>query len=414
METKICLLFGIFPEDNYQEIFSCSKRGMQNAADALQKSIIAGLAEYSDNVTILNFPFIGSYPNNYTKPFSPSNKFEFSGINGKNIRFFNGSVVKHHCIYSTAKKELRKYLEANKDQDVSVVVYSLNPSLLYACAKLKPTYQFSLIAVVPDLYQFTSMQNNGLRNIFKRWNYKYLSRSYDYIDGYVLLTNQMSEALPINGKPYTVVEGIYNPNNEIESNASTLIKNQPTKDVLYTGTLSSLYGLPNLIKAFGRLTNPDYRLIICGGGADDKMLAIINDNKDSRIQFRGLLKREDVLKLQRQASLLVNPRTSEGIFTKYSFPSKTMEYLASGTPTLMYRLPGIPNEYFGYCYSPTDETIDALVDKISEILESPESERNALGVSAREFILSKKNPKSQTNKIIKLINQCQSLKTRLC
>lgn len=56
--------------------------------------------------------------------------------------------------------------------------------------------------------------------------------------------------------------------------------------------------------------------------------------KDRRIQYLGSIPHDEILQLQRTASLLVNPRTPEGIYTKYSFPSKTMEYLASGTPTL--------------------------------------------------------------------------------
>ena len=38
----------------------------------------------------------------------------------------------------------------------------------------------------------------------------------------------------------------------------------------------------------------------------------------------------------------VNPRQNNEEFTKYSFPSKTMEYLASGVPVVAYKLDGIP------------------------------------------------------------------------
>ena len=63
-----------------------------------------------------------------------------------------------------------------------------------------------------------------------------------------------------------------------------------------------------------------------------------------RIEFLGMLPRTDVLELQSKATILVNPRQPVGDFTKYSFPSKTIEYMASGTPLLMYKLPGIPEE----------------------------------------------------------------------
>ena len=41
----------------------------------------------------------------------------------------------------------------------------------------------------------------------------------------------------------------------------------------------------------------------------------------------------------------MNPRSADAEYTKYSFPSKTIEYLATGVPVVMNRLPGIPEEY---------------------------------------------------------------------
>mgnify|MGYP003303651866 CR=1 FL=1 len=44
--------------------------------------------------------------------------------------------------------------------------------------------------------------------------------------------------------------------------------------------------------------------------------------------FTGKIDRSQVLALQRSATVLVNPRRNNEEYTKYSFPSKTMEYLA--------------------------------------------------------------------------------------
>jgi glycosyltransferase involved in cell wall biosynthesis len=103
--------------------------------------------------------------------------------------------------------------------------------------------------------------------------------------------------------------------------------------------------------------------------------------------------------------LLVNPRTPEGEFTRFSFPSKTMEYLASGVPTLLYKLPGIPEEYYKYCYTLEDVSPTALADKITEILRSDAIELQEKGKKAREFILAEKNPEVQCNKIYQLIEK---------
>ena len=69
-----------------------------------------------------------------------------------------------------------------------------------------------------------------------------------------------------------------------------------------------------------------------------------------------------------------------------------MEYFASGVPTLLYKLPGIPEEYYDYCFTITELGVDALASKMNTILDLSENELKECGVKAREFILNEKNP----------------------
>src|SRR5690606_28854588 len=99
------------------------------------------------------------------------------------------------------------------------------------------------------------------------------------------------------------------------------------KTILYTGTLAKRYGIVHLLEAFALIKDQDYRLWICGDGdARDEVNEKVR--MDPRITYFSQISRERVLKFQKKATVLVNPRKSEGEFTKYSFPSKTMEYLA--------------------------------------------------------------------------------------
>ena len=126
--------------------------------------------------------------------------------------------------------------------------------------------------------------------------------------------------------------------------------------------------------------------------------------KDSRISYLGLLPTEKVRELQRQVTLLVNPRHSAEEFTKYSFPSKTLEYMASGTPVLMSPLPSMPNEYKEYLYLFDDETVEGMSKAMADILAKDEKELSAKGIGAKSFIMERKNPKAQVEKIIEIIN----------
>ena len=82
-----------------------------------------------------------------------------------------------------------------------------------------------------------------------------------------------------------------------------------------------------------------------------------------------------------------------------------MEYLASGTPTIMYRLGCMPKEYDEYVYYVEDESIETLSRRLIEICEKSQEELDEFGFAARSFILSKKTPFTQCGKIIELLNE---------
>ena len=82
-----------------------------------------------------------------------------------------------------------------------------------------------------------------------------------------------------------------------------------------------------------------------------------------------------------------------------------MDYLASGTPTITTRLPGIPEEYFKYCYCLDKDSPTAIKNKIIEVCELPLSELEKTGVAARNFILEQKNPINQVQKIYNMLKK---------
>ena len=117
------------------------------------------------------------------------------------------------------------------------------------------------------------------------------------------------------------------------------------------------------------------------------------------------MSKEELVMLQKSATLLVNPLKPNEIFSKYFFPSKTLEYLGSGTPTLMFRLPCIPAEYNNYLYYFEDESANGMKDKIVEICEKPLDERNLFGERAIKFVNNEKNGTVQAKKIVDMLKR---------
>lgn len=396
---NVIFIAGLFPKELKNEIEANSKGVIQNAADALQWSLVKGF-DYYFETKIINLPYINSFPKFYKKISVPSFKFEHRpGAKDINLGFINLPIVKHFIKYIKTKNELLKTIQ-NLDNDTKIIIYSVHSPFLKAATDLKKRYpNIKICLIVTDLPQYMSHKASLIYKLLKYLDSIIINKAIKKIDSFVLLSDYMAEALNIPGeKPWVRIEGIFDPINLNNSYRKT----SETINILYTGTLASRNGIQNLLKSFSNISKPNYRLWICGEG-DTKEEIIRQAKQDPRITFFGQISREKVLQLQKEATVLVNPRTSQGKFTKYSFPSKTMEYLASGTPCIIHRLMGIPNEYFEYCFVAEEETSNGLYDTIIRVCEMPKKELEAFGHKAQQFILQYKNPEYQCGKIFTLL-----------
>ena len=85
-------------------------------------------------------------------------------------------------------------------------------------------------------------------------------------------------------------------------------------------------------------------------------------------------------------AVLVNPRPNNEEYTKYSFPSKDIEYLSSGKPTVAFLLDGMPKCYqdFLYVVDPNRDISCAISDALKAAISAPkkEIEKKAYAISA--------------------------------
>ena len=119
-----------------------------------------------------------------------------------------------------------------------------------------------------------------------------------------------------------------------------------------------------------------------------------------RDRYMGMRDNDEIVAEEQKAALLVNPRPTAPEYTKYSFPSKNMEYMVSGTPTLTTKLPGMPKEYDKYVYLIEDETVEGVARVLKEIFSQPYEMRKRKAEAAREFVLKEKSNVVQAKKIM--------------
>ena len=175
------------------------------------------------------------------------------------------------------------------------------------------------------------------------------------------------------------------------------------KIILYTGTLNWRYGIRELVEAFQLIKNDDYILRVCGSGEASQYLKNLCSNS-SNIEYFGQVDNQISKEMQQRATVLVNPRRNIGDYVKYSFPSKIMEYMLSGTPVITYKLPGIPKDYDDFLYYVEGDSVEDLYKKITTICEKPYEELYEFGYKAQKFIINNKNNIVQSRKIIDFLS----------
>ena len=218
---------------------------------------------------------------------------------------------------------------------------------------------------------------------------------------YVLLTEAMNDYLNKAGKPYVILEG--HADITMAARIPAMEKKMKPRVCFYAGGVSKQYGLSNLVEGFRKADLPNAQLHIYGPGDYVKELQQIAA-EDSRVFYGGMLLNTEIVEKEQEATLLVNPRPTGEEYVKYSFPSKTMEYMASGTPVLTTVLPGMPKEYHPHVYLLEDESAEGIAGMLSEVLANSEEVLFRKGAEARRFVLEQKNNVIQARKILDMLN----------
>ena len=392
----IIYLGSIYPKWQYNELVR-RKQFVDYPANVFQYSLLKGLVDHFHDLQIVTSPVIRA---RYSIVKDLCSKTIFSHMNSSSRDDVYVGTIPIPGVQLIAELwrvywELRKKIELSNNKDI-LIVYALHSPFLLAATLLRKKIHCTCV-VVPDLPEFMTGHSNLLRMVGKRIDRVIINFCIRRLDCFVLLSKYMRDKLPIKDKPWVLLEGIYDTSNIPED-----IERCQERVIFYGGSLSKRYGIIELLEAFRGIENENYRLWICGDG-DGKEYVIRMTEEDYRIKYLGIVSHDEVLALQQRATVLVNPRSSSGDYTKYSFPSKTMEYLASGTPTVMCHLPAIPAEYDDYIYYITDETAEGIRCKLLEVCAKSQQELDEFGRRASEFVKKEKSAFTQTKKMADLI-----------
>lgn len=331
------MLSGVFAKENEKEVVRHARAPVEFSANVFQQKLISGFQGLDVDFHVISAPFVGAYPN-------ASDIFQFRGFADEQtlceyVPFNNVWGVRNFSRTASLKKAVRAFARDPEQQKLILVYCTHTPFLEAAVYAKKLDPRIKICLYVPDLPQYMNLSSSRswFYDVAKSYDIAVMNRLMKQVDSYILLTEQMKDRLPVGDKPYAVIEGLV-------SRVTEPAEDSREKIITYTGKLDEKFGVKTLVQAFSKMEDPDCRLVLCGRGDCSDYIRQAAE-ADSRIRPMGQVLPEEALRWQQRSAVLVNPRPNNEDYTKYSFPSKDIEYLLTGKAVVGYLLDGMPREY---------------------------------------------------------------------
>lgn len=400
MKKKIALL-GFYVGDTYFDKYSKDDSFPQIAAYKLEGRFLDALRFGGMHVTTIASIATSTYPRN-KRWFFPGGSFV--GEDGKGVitPLVNLPVLK---VFTRLLGSLTQLIKKRKDGLDSVCVYAAHTPNLLAAYLLRKLFGVSFFVFIPDLpsYMDMGMSRSMLLKFLKRLD----ARIIDWLIGassgvFVTSKYMVCDSSKWSQKQYLVIEGISNgsPKPVYENQVPTAEK----KIVFYAGGLNKAYGIIELVEGFLK-ANVDAELWLCGRGELEPYISEICKTHAS-IKYLGFISAQEVEKIQAASSCLILTRSPAETYTRYSFPSKLLEYLVSGVPVLTTRLGGIPDEYYEFLNVIEDSSSDGISAALEGFFTADQQFLLDKAACARIWVSETKSSAAVGQKIVDFMEKC--------
>lgn len=382
-------------------IFETSIVKPSQSVQKFHRLLIEGFSKHTDFCQVEVLTSLPVSPGGHKKIIWNLQDDKLNGIPFKYIPFINLPILKHIIVFFITFLNVLVWILSNRKNEKVVVCDILNVSVVWATFLACKIGRQNIAVIVTDL-PFYSVLNFDEESFLKRTYLKISSFILKHFDFYIGLTQQMNAVINPENKPFMVMEGLVDSQILINTESPSL-KNKK-KIALYAGGIYEEFGVKTLLDAFVLLESDDLELHIYGFG-DLALQMSKYSATDSRIIYYGLVNNSEVVNRLVEATVLINPRPTTEEFTKFSFPSKNMEYMASGTPLLTTKLPGMPSEYNDYVYLIEDESVEGIHKVLTNLFSKTDEELKKFGGKAKSFVLKNKSNEIQAKRIIDFLKE---------
>lgn len=250
----------------------------------------------------------------------------------------------------------RKLDELLRNKD-SILLYNFNYINLFTLylARRNKVKSFLILADHDDA--------KSQRNILKKIIIKLYELNIKKFDGVIFLSESLSKRIQTKDK--IVIEGGIQVE-KYNKLKCPMIDNNIIK-VMYSGSLENVSGIDIYLESIKKIKNKNIEFIFTGKGS---LVELIKNQsiKDNRIKYKGMVSEEEYYKLLEEANILINSKNMNLPENINNFPSKVLEYLASGRVIISTEFSG--KERFQDNIIFTKSTNDALSTNINKTVNS--------------------------------------------
>ena len=309
----------------------------------------------------------------------------------KTIPYINIPAIKQIIIQYQIRKALEDALATDAFKNSTIVVYNTMSIFIHPVLNVAKRYGVNAIAIIADL----PIQEKKI--IFRRMEDRKQISAIKMMSAIIPLTEHISKDFAPE-LPYCVVEAGCNPDDYEAKQVQ--VTGMSCNSVVFSGTLNQLSGIELIIDAMKKVKNPNIVLNIYGDGPLKSFVETAT-KKSGNIRYHGRVSNDQMIEIQKKAGLLVCPRKRDDFTTRYTFPSKVLEYICSGVPVLSNRLPGIPDEYTQYINYVASESESDWAYSIETIFQQEQYRKYAEKArSAREHVLMTKSWSQQVERVL--------------
>lgn len=163
--------------------------------------------------------------------------------------------------------------------------------------------------------------------------------------------------------------------------------------VLLAGGLEEVNGIRVVLGAAALESVVPVRWLIAGAGPLEN-LVVEAAQTNPRLTYLGFLSPLELADAYRDADLLLNVRLTQSVNTRYFFPSKLIEYLATGTPVLTTATGHALEEYGAFVLHLLHESPAELLAAVTRAARLPPAVLLAMGTEGRDYVRRAKHWRS--------------------